>query len=63
MGLQVASVRYWGRPVLTYESASLRVFEGGRTDTIRSATSEMCEFALEFVKEKRVGGGGCVLGR
>ncbi|EKX38102.1 hypothetical protein GUITHDRAFT_115656 [Guillardia theta CCMP2712] len=50
----VVSTRYWGRAVLTYESASLRVFEGGRTDTIRSATSEVCEFAREFVKEKRI---------
>jgi len=43
--LQVAAIQYFGSPVLTYESASLRSFRGGRTETIRSATSEAVAFA------------------
>lgn len=38
--LQAASFRFFGRAVLTYESASTRAFAHGRTETIRSATLE-----------------------
>ncbi|CAE7256278.1 Cpt1b [Symbiodinium sp. KB8] len=38
--LQLASLAFHGEVVLTYESASTRAFECGRTETIRSATAE-----------------------
>lgn len=44
MALQVAARRYFGRPVLTYESASTRRFHLGRTDTIRSCSAEAQAF-------------------
>jgi len=44
MALQLAARRYFGRPVLTYESASTRRFHLGRTDTIRSCSTEAVNF-------------------
>lgn len=38
--------RVYGQACATYESASLRMFHLGRTDTIRSASTE----SLAFVK-------------
>ncbi|KAK9541516.1 hypothetical protein VZT92_001551 [Zoarces viviparus] len=46
VALQLAYYRCHGRPVSTYESASIRRFQEGRVDNIRSATPE----ALAFVK-------------
>uniref|UniRef100_A0A3Q0SS72 Choline O-acetyltransferase n=1 Tax=Amphilophus citrinellus TaxID=61819 RepID=A0A3Q0SS72_AMPCI len=46
VALQLAFYRCHGRPVSTYESASIRRFQEGRVDNIRSATPE----ALAFVK-------------
>ncbi|KAF7655919.1 hypothetical protein LDENG_00048450 [Lucifuga dentata] len=46
VALQLAYYRRHGRPVCTYESASIRRFQEGRVDNIRSATPE----ALAFVK-------------
>lgn len=46
VALQLAYYRIYGQPCATYESASLRMFHLGRTDTIRSATVE----SLAFVK-------------
>ncbi|KAK2824335.1 hypothetical protein Q5P01_021510 [Channa striata] len=46
VALQLAYYRCHGRPVSTYESASIRRFQQGRVDNIRSATPE----ALAFVK-------------
>ncbi|XP_068424085.1 choline O-acetyltransferase [Clinocottus analis] len=46
VALQLAYYRCHGRPVSTYESASIRRFQEGRVDNIRSATAE----ALAFVK-------------
>ncbi|CAL8304259.1 unnamed protein product [Lota lota] len=46
VALQLAFYRCNGRLVSTYESASIRRFQEGRVDNIRSATSE----ALAFVK-------------
>ncbi|XP_028584281.2 choline O-acetyltransferase [Podarcis muralis] len=46
VALQLAFYRLYGRLVPTYESASIRRFEEGRVDNIRSATPE----ALTFVK-------------
>uniref|UniRef100_A0A1A7Z2K6 Choline O-acetyltransferase n=1 Tax=Iconisemion striatum TaxID=60296 RepID=A0A1A7Z2K6_9TELE len=46
VALQLAFYRCHGRPVSTYESASIRRFQQGRVDNIRSATPE----AFAFVK-------------
>ncbi|XP_039995654.1 choline O-acetyltransferase [Xiphias gladius] len=46
VALQLAYYRCHGRPVSTYESASIRRFQEGRVDNIRSATPE----ALAFVR-------------
>ncbi|KAM9364966.1 choline O-acetyltransferase [Pholidichthys leucotaenia] len=46
VALQLAYYRCHGRPVSTYESASIRRFQEGRVDNIRSATPE----ALAFIK-------------
>ncbi|GCB65549.1 hypothetical protein scyTo_0009968 [Scyliorhinus torazame] len=44
LALQLAYYRIYGEPCATYESASLRMFHLGRTDTIRSATTESSVF-------------------
>lgn len=54
--LQVASYVYFGRHVLTYESASLRAFKSGRTETIRSATTPMTNFAKAFCEASKARG-------
>ncbi|KAK0140979.1 Choline O-acetyltransferase [Merluccius polli] len=46
VALQLAYYKCHGRLVSTYESASIRRFQEGRVDNIRSATAE----ALEFVR-------------
>ncbi|XP_030628286.1 choline O-acetyltransferase [Chanos chanos] len=46
VALQFAFYRCHGKPVATYESASIRRFQEGRVDNIRSATCE----ALAYVK-------------
>uniref|UniRef100_A0A8D0E839 Carnitine O-acetyltransferase n=1 Tax=Salvator merianae TaxID=96440 RepID=A0A8D0E839_SALMN len=46
MALQLAYYRMYKQPCATYESASLRMFRLGRTDTIRSASVD----SLNFVK-------------
>ncbi|ELK07262.1 Carnitine O-acetyltransferase [Pteropus alecto] len=46
MALQLAYYRIYGHACATYESASLRMFHLGRTDTIRSASMD----SLTFVK-------------
>ncbi|KAF5922121.1 hypothetical protein HPG69_017899 [Diceros bicornis minor] len=46
MALQLAYYRIYGQACATYESASLRMFHLGRTDTIRSASID----SLNFVK-------------
>uniref|UniRef100_UPI003AAEC557 choline O-acetyltransferase-like n=1 Tax=Centroberyx gerrardi TaxID=166262 RepID=UPI003AAEC557 len=51
VALQLAFYRCTGRLVSTYESASIRRFEEGRVDNIRSATPE----ALAFVKSMTEG--------
>ncbi|XP_053552092.1 carnitine O-acetyltransferase isoform X2 [Bombina bombina] len=44
VALQLAYYRMYGRSCATYESASLRMFRLGRTDTIRSASVESLRF-------------------
>ncbi|XP_029301086.1 carnitine O-acetyltransferase [Cottoperca gobio] len=48
MALQLAYYRLYQRCCATYESASLRMFRLGRTDTIRSASSASAAFVKAF---------------
>ncbi|KAM4597171.1 carnitine O-acetyltransferase-like isoform 1-T1 [Fundulus diaphanus] len=48
MALQLAYYRRFRRCCATYESASLRMFRLGRTDTIRSASSASASFVKAF---------------
>ncbi|XP_013887675.1 carnitine O-acetyltransferase [Austrofundulus limnaeus] len=48
MALQLAYYRKYGRCCATYESASLRMFRLGRTDTIRSASNASASFVKAF---------------
>ncbi|XP_037609007.1 carnitine O-acetyltransferase [Sebastes umbrosus] len=48
MALQLAYYRMYQRCCATYESASLRMFRLGRTDTIRSASSASATFVKAF---------------
>ncbi|KAJ2076499.1 hypothetical protein H4R24_005664 [Coemansia sp. RSA 988] len=45
VAVQAAHFRLHGRPAPTYESASMRQFHHGRTETIRSCTSEALDFS------------------
>ncbi|KAJ1796596.1 hypothetical protein LPJ59_003653 [Coemansia sp. RSA 2399] len=45
IALQAAYYRHYGKPAPTYESSSLRRFLHGRTETIRSCTTESLEFS------------------
>ncbi|KAJ1946071.1 hypothetical protein GGF37_001372 [Kickxella alabastrina] len=45
VALQAAYLRHHGQPAATYESASLRRFAHGRTETIRSCTADAQAFA------------------
>ncbi|KAM4719292.1 carnitine O-acetyltransferase [Anableps anableps] len=48
VGLQLAYYRKYRRCCATYESASLRMFRLGRTDTIRSASNASASFVKAF---------------
>ncbi|PWA25535.1 hypothetical protein CCH79_00020787, partial [Gambusia affinis] len=48
VGLQLAFYRKYRRCCATYESASLRMFRLGRTDTIRSASNASASFVKAF---------------
>ncbi|KAI1886867.1 hypothetical protein AGOR_G00200210 [Albula goreensis] len=52
VALQFAFYRCNGRPVSTYESASIRRFREGRVDNIRSATAEALAFVKSMTDEK-----------
>ncbi|XP_061163747.1 carnitine O-acetyltransferase-like isoform X2 [Saccostrea echinata] len=45
MAFQLAYYRLYSKPCATYETASLRQFQLGRTDTIRSCSMESLEFS------------------
>jgi len=59
--LQIASLALYGRTVLTYESASTRAFEGGRTETIRSATAPAQAMAQAVLTAATTKGGEALL--
>lgn len=46
LAFQMAAVEFWGKHVLTYESAATRMFYHGRTETIRPVTNEAAAFVL-----------------
>ncbi|XP_041867048.1 choline O-acetyltransferase [Melanotaenia boesemani] len=52
VALQLAFYLCHGRPVSTYESASIRRFQQGRVDNIRSATPEALAFVRAMTDEK-----------
>ncbi|KAM9727498.1 choline O-acetyltransferase isoform 2-T2 [Menidia menidia] len=52
VALQLAFYRCHGRPVSTYESASIRRFKQGRVENIRSATPEALAFVKAMTDEK-----------
>uniref|UniRef100_A0A672L6U2 Carnitine O-palmitoyltransferase 1, liver isoform-like n=1 Tax=Sinocyclocheilus grahami TaxID=75366 RepID=A0A672L6U2_SINGR len=56
IGLQLAYYRNRGTFSLTYEASMTRLFREGRTETVRSCTSESCAFirALEGGESKEV---------
>ncbi|XP_075883985.1 choline O-acetyltransferase b [Nelusetta ayraudi] len=52
VALQLAFYKCNGRLVPTYESASIRRFQGGRVDNIRSATAEALAFIRSVTDER-----------
>jgi carnitine O-acetyltransferase len=52
VALQLAYYRMYGSPCATYESGSIRKFQLGRTDTIRSCSPESVAFTQSMVDEK-----------
>ncbi|KAL7874869.1 hypothetical protein SRHO_G00058390 [Serrasalmus rhombeus] len=48
LALQLAFYRDRGMFCLTYEASMTRLFREGRTETVRSCTSESCEFLRAF---------------
>ncbi|EDW97707.1 carnitine O-acetyltransferase [Drosophila yakuba] len=46
MALQLAFFKLHSEPAAQYESAHLRIFDGGRTETIRSCSNESLAFCL-----------------
>ena len=51
--LQMAFYDQYGFIPSTYESCTTAAFKHGRTETVRSATSETTEFAKAFVQGKK----------
>uniref|UniRef100_A0A5F9C908 Carnitine O-palmitoyltransferase 1, muscle isoform n=1 Tax=Oryctolagus cuniculus TaxID=9986 RepID=A0A5F9C908_RABIT len=47
--LQLAHYRDMGKFCLTYEASMTRLFREGRTETVRSCTTESCNFVLAMV--------------
>lgn len=52
VSLQLAYNKIYGHSCATYESASLRKFQHGRTDTIRSCTNASHEFAQAMISSE-----------
>lgn len=52
INMQILSYRCNRRLVSTYESASIRRFQDGRVDNIRSATREALAFVLSMTDER-----------
>ncbi|SPP85556.1 carnitine O-acetyltransferase isoform X1 [Drosophila guanche] len=52
MALQLAFYKMHNEPAAQYESAHLRIFEGGRTETIRSCSNESLAFCRAMQDDK-----------
>lgn len=52
MALQLAYFRLHGRPAPTYETATTRIFYNGRTETVRSCTSEAIAWVEAMLDDK-----------
>jgi len=52
VALQLSYYRTYGKPAPTYETASLRQYYRGRTETTRSCTSEALAFSKAFLDPK-----------
>lgn len=53
MAIQLAFYRLHGKPGAHYESASTRMYDGGRTETIRSCSCESIAFAQTMLDKKK----------
>ncbi|XP_070531659.1 carnitine O-acetyltransferase-like isoform X1 [Ptychodera flava] len=53
VALQLAYYRIYSQPTATYESASLRRYRLGRTDTIRSCTTDSVNFCKAMLNDKK----------
>ncbi|XP_062948882.1 carnitine O-palmitoyltransferase 1, liver isoform isoform X1 [Cynocephalus volans] len=49
LALQLAHYKDMGKFCLTYEASMTRLFREGRTETVRSCTTESCDFVLAMV--------------
>ena len=52
--LQLAHYKNQQKFCLTYESSMTRLFRGGRTETVRSCTSESCAFVRAITDKQPV---------
>lgn len=52
-----------GKFCLTYEASMTRLFREGRTETVRSCTTESCNFVLAMVDASQTVGGARRRGR
>ncbi|XP_077067453.1 carnitine O-palmitoyltransferase 1, liver isoform isoform X2 [Siphateles boraxobius] len=52
IALQLAHFRDKGKFCLTYEASMTRLFREGRTETVRSCTSQTCDFVRAMMNEK-----------
>ncbi|XP_053092780.1 carnitine O-palmitoyltransferase 1, liver isoform isoform X2 [Pangasianodon hypophthalmus] len=53
IALQLAHFRDKGKFCLTYEASMTRLFREGRTETVRSCTTQTCEFVRAMMDEKQ----------
>ncbi|XP_035499111.2 carnitine O-palmitoyltransferase 1, liver isoform isoform X1 [Scophthalmus maximus] len=52
IALQLAHYRDKGKFCLTYEASMTRLFREGRTETVRSCTSETCAFVRSMIRDE-----------
>uniref|UniRef100_A0A671RCQ3 Carnitine O-palmitoyltransferase 1, liver isoform-like n=1 Tax=Sinocyclocheilus anshuiensis TaxID=1608454 RepID=A0A671RCQ3_9TELE len=53
IALQLAHFRDKGKFCLTYEASMTRLFREGRTETVRSCTTQTCDFVRAMMNDKR----------
>uniref|UniRef100_A0A8C1V619 carnitine O-palmitoyltransferase n=1 Tax=Cyprinus carpio TaxID=7962 RepID=A0A8C1V619_CYPCA len=53
IALQLAHFRDKGKFCLTYEASMTRLFREGRTETVRSCTTQTCDFVRAIMNDKR----------